>query len=78
MEKNMKRIRKLAIALAALALLVSSISAQPMAIDFGVNDTSGDPNTFVKVPVNITDVQNESIAGIIFDISFNSSVINLT
>ncbi|MCX9081535.1 MAG: SpaA isopeptide-forming pilin-related protein [Candidatus Methanoperedens sp.] len=78
MKRNMKRIRELAIALAALILLASSISAQPMAIDFGVNDTSGYPGTFVKVPVNITNVQNESIAGIIFDISFNSSVINLT
>jgi hypothetical protein len=78
MKENIKRIRKLSIALAALALLVSSIGAQPMAIDFGVNDTSGDPNTFVLVPVNITKVQNESIAGIIFDISFDPSVINLT
>jgi len=78
MKKNLNRIRKLAIVLAALILLVSSISAQSMATDFGVNDTSGDSNTFVKVPVNITDVNNESIAGIIFDISFNSSVINLT
>ncbi len=78
MKNSMKRVRELAIALAALALLVSLISAQPMAIDFGVNDTSGDPNTFVLVPVNITEVQNDSIAGIDFDISFNSSVINLT
>lgn len=78
MKQNMIRIRKLAIALAALALLVSSIDAEPMAIDFGVNDTVGYPNSFVKVPVNITNVQNESIAGIVFDIHFNSSVINLT
>lgn len=78
MKRNIKRIRELAIALAALILLASSISAQPMAIDFGVNDTSGYPNTFVKVPVIITNVQNESIASIIFDISFNPSVINLT
>ncbi len=78
MEKNMKRVRELAIALAALALLVSTISAQPTAIDFGVDDTSGDPNTFVLVPVNITEVQNESIAGIVFNISFDPDIINLT
>jgi|SRR5659263_160269 len=74
----MKEVRKLVIALAALVLLVSSAGAEPMANGFGVNDSSGDPNTFVKVPVNISNVHHESIAGIVFDISFDSSVINLT
>jgi len=78
MKKNIKEIGKLTIALAVLALLLSVASAQPVATDFGVNYISGDPNTFVLVPVNITNVQNESIAGIVFDISFDPSVINLT
>ncbi len=78
MEKNITEIGKLTIALTMLVLFVSTASAQPVATDFGVNDTSGDPDTFVLIPVNITNVQNESIAGIVFDISFDSSVINLT
>jgi len=81
MKRTIKRIRELVTALAMLILFASSISAQPMAIGIGVNDTSGHPDTFVKVPVIITNEQNESnesIASIIFDISFNSSVINLT
>ncbi len=47
--------------------------AQPTATNFGVNDAFGDQNTFILVPVNITNVQNGPIAGIIFDISFDSS-----
>ncbi len=43
-----------------------------------VNDTSGYPDTFVSVPVNITNVRNGHIAGIILDISFDSSIINLS
>jgi uncharacterized protein YjdB len=78
MKKNIKEIGKLTIVLAVLALFVSAASAQPVATDLGVNNTSGDQNTFVLVPVNITNVQNESIAGIVFDISFDPSVINLT
>ncbi len=78
MKKIVKGIIILAIALEVLTLMVSFASAVPMAMDFGVNDTSGNPNTFVKVPVNITDVHHESIAGIIFEISFDPNVINLT
>ncbi len=70
--------RKSIIEMAVLLLVISVASAQPFATDFGVNDASGDPNTFVLVPVNITNVQNESIGGIIFDITFDPSVINLT
>jgi len=78
MKKKIIEIGKLTIALAVLVLFVSTASAQPEATDLGVNDISGDPGTFVLVPVNITNVQNEPIAGIVFDISFDSTVINLT
>lgn len=78
MEKNIKEIRKLTIALTVLVLFISTASAQPKAAYFGVNDVSGYLNTFVLIPVNITNVQNESIVGIVFDISFDPSVINLT
>ena len=78
MKINIKEIRTLTVALAVLALFVSTISAQPIATDFGVNDVSGSTNTFISVPVSITNVQKESIAGIALDISFDSSIINLT
>jgi hypothetical protein len=70
--------RKLIMALSALMLAISIAAAQPTATNFGVSNAFGDPNTFVLVPVNITNVQNGPIAGIIFDISYDSSIINLT
>jgi hypothetical protein len=78
MKQIMKGIIKLAIALEVLMLMVSSAGAVPTAMDFGVNDTSGNPDTFVKVPVNITDVHNDSIASIRLEISYDPKVINLT
>jgi hypothetical protein len=78
MEKNMKRFRKITTAIAVLILLVSAAAAAPLATYLGVNDATGNPGIYVEVPVNITNVQNDSIYGIIFTISFDSSVINLT
>ena len=75
---EIKKNRKIIMAISVLVLAVSITSAQPMAINIGVSDTHGNPNTFVLVPVNITNVQNESIVGIVFDISFDPSSINLT
>jgi hypothetical protein len=74
----MKEIRKSMTILAVFLLVASTAAALPTATNIVINDASGNPNTFVNVPVNITNVLNEPIAGIVLDISFNSSVINLT
>lgn len=54
------------------------VTTQPTANSLGVNNASGNQNTFVLVPVNITNLQSETLGSIIFDIAFNSSIINLT
>jgi hypothetical protein len=48
-----------------------------MADEFGVGDATGDPNTYVEVPVNITNTAY-AIMGIQFNIGYDSTVINLT
>jgi len=78
METNIKKLEKITIALAVLIIAISAAAALPTATNFGVEDATGNQSTFVEVPVNITNVQNESIAGIIFDITFDPSVLNLT
>src|SRR3972149_1405345 len=78
MEKNIKKLGKITIALAVLIITISAAAALPTANNFGVKDATGDQNTYVEVPVNITNVQNDSIASIIFDITFDPSVLNLT
>lgn len=78
MNKNIKEIRKLMTTLAVFLLVASTAAAIPSATNIVINDASGNPNTFVNVPVNITNVLNEPIAGIVLDISYDSSVINLT
>ncbi len=70
--------RKLILSVAVLMMAVSTSLAQPTATNFGVDDTSGNQNTFLEVPVNITNVQNAPVAGIRFFISFDSNIINLT
>ena len=76
-ENKLKGTRVLAAPLAVLILFISIASSQPMAADFGVDDTFGYPDTFSEVPINIIYVQNESVAGIVFDISFDPGVIAL-
>ena len=61
-----------------VALTFSASAADPIADSFGVEDTSGYKNTIVSVPVNITNPQNGPIATIIFNISYNKTVINFT
>ena len=78
MKKTIKEIRKLTMVVTVLTMFISIVWAQPMVTDIGVNDVSGEPNTIVSIPVNVTNVQKESIAGIVFDVTFDSSVINLT
>jgi hypothetical protein len=72
-----KMMKKLILSIAVLMLAVSTTVAQPTATNLGVSDANGTQGTFVLVPVNITNIQNGPIAGIIFTLNFNSSVINL-
>lgn len=65
------------IALFLVAALIP-VSAQPAADSFGVNDAGGTPGTQVLIPVKITNVKNGSILGIIFNIAYDKSVINIT
>lgn len=63
-----------------VAVIVLSVqlttATVPTADSFGVEDTSGYRGTHVLIPVNITNPQNGPI-GIIFDISYNNSVITV-
>jgi hypothetical protein len=56
---------------------VSPISAQPTANNFGADNAEGYTNTYVEVPVNITNVQSGPIVSLIFDIAYDNSVINV-
>ena len=60
-----------------LVFAVSPISAQPTADEFGVNDAIGNPNTYVIVPMNITNAQNGPIISVGFDILYDNSVVNV-
>jgi hypothetical protein len=67
-----------AIVLFSLVAMMIPTSAQvQMADEFGVEDAWGNPNTYVDVPVNITNTTYE-IIGIEFNIVYDSTVINLT
>jgi len=67
-----------AIVLLSVLAMAIPVSAQvEMADEFGVEDAMGNPNTYVEVPVNITNTRCE-IAGIQFTILYDSTVINLT
>jgi len=65
---------------ALVAVIVLSVqlttATVPTADSFGVDDTSGYRDTYVLIPVSITNPQNGSI-GIIFEISYNNSVITV-
>ena len=66
---------------AAIALsILASASADPSADSFGVEDASGYSNASVAVPVsvNITEVKDGPVPSLIFDISYDNSVINVT
>lgn len=78
-RKVLKVVSVAVIALSVLvALTFSASAADPIADSFGVEDANGYKNTIVTVPVNITNPQNGPIATIIFNISYNKTVINFT
>jgi len=63
---------------AALVLVcVSPAFALHTADNFGVEDSSGYKDTYVVVPVNITNVQNGPVICIIFNIAYDKNVINV-
>ena len=80
MKKGEKRLRiGLTIGILA-AIFVAGVPpafAQPTANNFGVEAASGYKDTYVGVPVNITNVQNGPVVSIIFDIAYDKSVINV-
>ena len=59
------------------ATLLVNPSLPLMADSFGVNDATGQPNTSVIVPLNITNVHNGPIQTITFSLDYNESVIRL-
>jgi len=64
--------------LAALFVACASPAfALPTANNFGVDDASGYKDTYVVVPVNITNVQSGPVISIIFDVAYDESVINV-
>ena len=78
--KVLKMVLVAAIALSILVALTLYASAEPTADSFGVDDASGYKNASIAVPVavNITEVQDGPVPSLIFDISYNKSVINVT
>ncbi len=54
------------------------VSALPTATNLGVEDAYGHTDSPVLIPVNITNVQDGPVPGIIFDIIYDNSVINVT
>jgi hypothetical protein len=67
-----------AIVLFSIVAMMIPISAQvQMADEFGVEDALGNPNTYVDVPVYITNT-TYAIIGIEFNIVYDSTVINLS
>jgi hypothetical protein len=83
-NKKMKRGNKLLtvgltllLVLAILGLFVPFALAQPTADSFGIEHASGYKNTIVTVPVTISNTQNGPITCIIFDVSYDNSIINV-
>ena len=77
---NSKAIREVFVAVIVFSVFVavtSPILADAVADSLGVEDACGFKNTYVLVPVNITNVHSESIVGIEFEFLYDSDVINL-
>ena len=66
------------IALSMIVMVIPASAQVQMADDFGVNNAMGNPNTYVEVPVNITNVKNGPIATIKFDITYDDSCLLYT
>ncbi|MGB2728487.1 MAG: hypothetical protein WBD09_08415 [Halobacteriota archaeon] len=79
MKKNILSYGLSAIVLLSVLAMVMPVSAQvKMADEFGVENAMGDSNTYVEVPVNITNTANGPISDIGFYLHYNENVLNLT
>ena len=68
----------LAISIAALVLAQGEDEGLPTAESLGVEDASGEPGTYVEVPVNIANIANGPVQGIRLRVDYDESVLNLT
>ena len=81
--KMNKQKKGLAISLSMLVLFVvfATFATQaltpPTATHFGVEDTRGYKDTYVLIPVNITNVQNGPIPAVVFNVLYDNSVLNV-
>jgi hypothetical protein len=64
--------------LTVFAIFELTALAVPTADKFGVDDASGLIGTYVTVPVNITNTSNGPILGVVFNIEYDKTVINVT
>lgn len=63
---------------ATLGTFAALTLSLPTATNFGVDGTSGYKNTYILVPVNITNVQNGPVPCIKFDVLYDNRVLNVT
>ncbi|MEA3488181.1 MAG: carboxypeptidase regulatory-like domain-containing protein [Euryarchaeota archaeon] len=52
-------------------------ASTPLVTSFGIEDTSGYKDTYVLIPVNITNVQNGPIPAVVFNVLYDNSVLNV-
>ena len=67
----------MAILLSVLAMAMPATAVVQMADEFGVEDAMGNLDTYVVVPVNVTNVTNGPIQTIMFDVLYNHSILEL-
>ncbi len=84
-KQKMKKGRNgLVIGLSILVVAAAFVTFTPLALavptatNIGVSDAHGYTDTYVLVPVNITNVQDGPVPSLIFDIIYDNSVINVT
>ena len=67
-----------AIAIAAILVSTTIVPALPTADIFGIEDASGYKNTYVEVPIYLTNVQDGAISSIVFNIEYDNTIILIT
>ena len=73
MKKNV--ILVAAIVVAAMVFCTNPVPALPTADVFGIEDAGGYKNTYVEVPVYLTNVQDGVVSSIIFNIEYDNDVV---
>ncbi len=64
--------------LTVFAIFELTALAAPTADKFGVDDANGLIGSYVTVPVNITNTSSGPISGVVFNIAYDKTVINVT